>query len=65
MTLEMRDLDFAYSDSSRALREVTLSFKDGQLVALTGPNGSGKSTLLKIAARVLPPTRGMVLFAGR
>lgn len=66
MTLELRKVDFAYSSATlSALRDVTLSLKDPQLIALTGPNGSGKSTLLKIAARVLAPSRGEAFFDGR
>lgn len=62
--LAMRGVSHAYG-ANDAVRDVTLSIGEGQLVALTGANGSGKSTLLKIAARVIAPPRGEVSFEGR
>ncbi len=37
-----------------ALRDTTVHFRGGQLVALVGPNGSGKSTMLRALAGALP-----------
>ena len=48
----------------RALADVTLEARSGQVVAVMGPNGAGKSTLLGILALVMRPTRGDVLFDG-
>ena len=61
--LALRNIQYAYADVA-AVRDVSLTIGEGQLVALTVPNGSGKSTLLKIAARVLIPRGGEVLFEG-
>lgn len=61
--LELRNVSYAYGDNA-ALRDVTLSIGERELVALTGPNGSGKSTLLKLAARVVAPHRGEIAFEG-
>lgn len=47
-----------------ALREVNLTVKRGESVALIGANGSGKSTLLKCIAGVLYPTTGTVQVRG-
>ncbi|HEX2059164.1 MAG TPA: ABC transporter ATP-binding protein [Thermoanaerobaculia bacterium] len=55
---------YSYANSD-AVRDVTFSLGERQLVALTGPNGSGKSTLLKMIARVLAPHRGTIAFEGR
>jgi iron complex transport system ATP-binding protein len=62
--LELRNVAFAY-DGAEAVRDLTASFADTQLVAVIGPNGSGKSTLLKLVARVLAPARGEILWRGR
>lgn len=43
-----------------ALKDVSLSVKKGESVALIGRNGSGKSTMLKTIAGVLKPTKGSV-----
>jgi ABC-type cobalamin/Fe3+-siderophores transport system ATPase subunit len=62
--IELRDVSFGYAESA-AVRNVSVTFPGGQLVALTGPNGSGKSTLLKLMARVLEPGSGSIVFGGR
>jgi NitT/TauT family transport system ATP-binding protein len=48
-----------------ALNATTLAITEGDFVALVGPSGCGKSTLLKLAAELLQPTTGYILFAGR
>jgi branched-chain amino acid transport system ATP-binding protein len=46
------------------LRGVDLTVPDGSVVALLGANGAGKTTLLRVAAGLLAPTAGEVLFDG-
>ncbi len=47
-----------------ALRDITFSVPDGELVALVGPSGSGKSTLLDIISGLYAPSSGQVLLDG-
>ncbi len=50
--------------STRALQDVSLSVREGEVLAVTGPSGSGKSTLLHIIAGIDRPTRGVCLVNG-
>ena len=49
----------------RALHEVSLTVRQGQLVALCGRSGSGKTTLLNIVGGLDAPSGGTVLIGGR
>jgi ribose transport system ATP-binding protein len=49
---------------THALREVSLSLKQGEILALLGENGAGKSTLIKILAGIFKPTSGEIRFRG-
>jgi len=46
------------------LRELSISFPSGKSTVIMGPSGCGKSTLLKVAAGLIPPDRGSVLYQG-
>ena len=48
-----------------ALRDVSLSVREGETVGILGRNGSGKSTLLKCICGVLQPTSGEVAVRGK
>ncbi|WP_216896904.1 galactan export ABC transporter ATP-binding subunit Wzt/RfbE [Nocardia alni] len=48
-----------------ALREISLSFKEGDRVGLVGHNGAGKSTLLRLLSGIYEPTRGTARIRGR
>jgi len=66
--VELRQVSKVYGSGPtevHALREVDLSVRGGELVAVMGPSGSGKSTLLTIAGTLEEPTSGEVVIAGQ
>ncbi|OWP54750.1 MAG: hypothetical protein B2I18_05865 [Cuniculiplasma sp. C_DKE] len=50
---------------NRALDNVSLNIKKGEIVCIVGPNGAGKSTLLKILANVIANYQGRISVFGK
>src|SRR5262249_225416 len=61
--IEVRDV-FKKFGNFEALKGVSLTADDGELVALLGPSGSGKTTLLRIIAGLDYPDSGAILLNG-
>lgn len=59
--IEFHHVFMTYEHEYPALRDVSLTIGQGELVMVTGPSGAGKSTLIKLVCRQLLPTRGQVL----
>lgn len=49
----------------KAVNNVSMKIKPGEIVGYLGPNGAGKSTTIKIMTGVLQPTRGEILVNGQ
>ena len=62
--LEVDDIK-TYYGSIQALKGVTLSVKEGEIVTLIGSNGAGKSTTLRSISGLTPPRTGAIRFRGR
>ncbi len=61
--LEVRGLDVRYGDA-RALWDVGLEVRDGEIVSIVGPNGAGKSTLVNTIAGLHRAAAGEILMDG-
>lgn len=48
----------------QALKDVSLTVKQGEFLGVIGHNGAGKSTLLRTIAGILPPTKGRIVVNG-
>ncbi len=62
--IEFERVSFAYPDGTQALREIDLSIRPNERVAIVGRNGSGKSTLVRHLVGLLRPSTGRVLLDG-
>ena len=64
-TLEIQDIsmrfDLPNGSSVQALKNVSLTLQQGELMSILGPSGCGKTTLLNIVAGFLAPTEGQVV----
>jgi branched-chain amino acid transport system permease protein len=49
----------------RALDNVSLEVREGEIVGLVGPNGSGKTTLVNVLSGAMPPSAGIIAIDGR
>lgn len=67
MQLEANNIFFGYNNTKEnyILKDISLTFKEGEKVAIVGPSGYGKSTLAKILSGYLSPAKGRVLLDGK
>ncbi|MEV0290259.1 MULTISPECIES: ABC transporter ATP-binding protein [unclassified Kribbella] len=61
--LEVRDLEVAYGKIV-AVKKISFSVEQGQVVSLIGTNGAGKTTTLRTISGLLRPVSGEILFQG-
>src|SRR6516162_9593505 len=62
--LEVRNLSKTYASGFRALNNVNLDIRRGEIFALLGPNGAGKTTLISIICGIVTASEGSVAVDG-
>lgn len=63
--LQVRDLQYAYSDEKMALRGVDLDIRQGERIAVMGSNGAGKFTFFLNINGVLQSEHGEIFYRGQ
>jgi len=59
--IEFKDVSFTYPNTNKhAIKDVNISIKGGEIVALVGQSGAGKSTILNLLPRFYDPEKGQV-----
>ncbi len=62
--IELERVSFTYPGGVRAVENVDLVLREGEVVAVMGGNGAGKTTLLKLMVGLLKPSEGVVRVDG-
>ena len=61
-SIEIKSLSKVYGDL-RAVDDISLNVKEGEIFGFLGPNGAGKSTTMMILTTLLKPTSGQALIS--
>lgn len=62
--VEFDNVSFSYDKSKELIKDLSISAKSGQRVAIVGPTGCGKSTLINLLMRFYDPDSGMIKVDG-
>jgi len=62
--IEFVNVSFSYNDSTGVLKNINLTIKPGQTIALVGPSGGGKTTFCSLIPRFYEVNEGSILIDG-
>ena len=62
--ISIKQLGKTYASGFRALKNIDLEIRRGEIFALLGPNGAGKTTLINVICGIVTPSEGTVLADG-
>lgn len=63
--IRFEDVSFAYQPGNFVLKNINLTLRAGDHLAIVGENGAGKSTLMKLLCRLYNPTSGRITCNGK
>lgn len=63
--IEVKNVEFAFKDSSIILNDINLVINTGDVVGIKGESGAGKTTLIHLLLGLFKPTKGDVLISGK
>lgn len=64
--IEIKSLTFQYHDApAPALKDISLTLREGGSLGIVGPTGAGKSTLMQLLMKLQPVPRGAIFAGGR
>ena len=61
---EIENICYSYPDGTKALKDLSFSVNEGEVLGIAGANGSGKSTLLMLMMGCLTPLAGKIIYDG-
>ena len=64
MAITIKSLKKVYDNGFKALNDINLEIRRGEIFALLGPNGAGKTTLINTVCGIVRPTAGTITIAG-
>ncbi len=65
MQVEMKHVSFQYPKQNHfAIRDVSITLKEGEVLAIVGENGAGKTTLARLLMGLYQPTEGFITYDG-
>ena len=65
IAIDIKNLNKSYENGLKALKNINLSVRSGEIFSLLGPNGAGKSTLINIICGISKKTSGQVTIFGK
>ncbi|MEG3029054.1 MAG: ABC transporter ATP-binding protein [Oscillospiraceae bacterium] len=63
--MEIAGVSFAYPDSEKGLKNISVKLGKGERIAVLGNNGAGKSTFFLLCNGILKPYEGKILYEGQ
>lgn len=62
--IKLEDVSFAYDEDNKILKNINLTIKKGESIAIVGENGAGKTTLIKLITKLFDASSGRILING-